>query len=77
MGSGLGLYITKEIAKLSGGDVKAFSRVGVGSNFVLCIPTYYKPKFVGRKLVDHDMDYNDLAKLSLDFLLVDDSPTNI
>ena len=39
VGTGLGLYITKEICKQMGGDVRAYSKVGRGSTFVLCLPT--------------------------------------
>lgn len=43
MGTGLGLYITKEIIKLSKGEIRAFSKKGIGSAFVACIPTYSTP----------------------------------
>jgi len=37
-GTGLGLALVKEVAKLHGGDVVAFSQVGKGSSFQLTIP---------------------------------------
>jgi len=39
-GTGLGLFITKEIIKGLNGDIKAFSKVGQGSSFVGCFPVY-------------------------------------
>ena len=45
IGTGLGLYITKILAQKMRGDIKVCSQVGVGTSFVLCIPTYYSPSF--------------------------------
>lgn len=45
MGTGLGLYITKEIITLSGGEIRAKSEKGLGTEFTACIPTYYSPSF--------------------------------
>jgi signal transduction histidine kinase len=39
-GAGLGLALSKKFAELLGGDVKAESEPGVGSRFILQIPTY-------------------------------------
>ena len=39
IGTGLGLYITKEICKKMNGDVQAYSKLGTGSTFIICIPT--------------------------------------
>ena len=38
VGTGLGLYITKEICKKMGGDVRAYSKPNTGSTFIVCIP---------------------------------------
>jgi len=41
-GTGLGLYLSKKIAHLLGGDVRAESQFGKGSVFTLVLPTKYK-----------------------------------
>lgn len=45
MGTGLGLFITKDIINLSGGDIRAFSQKGMGTAFIACIPTHYSTSF--------------------------------
>jgi len=45
VGSGLGLYITKEIVEKLGGQIKAFSKFGQGSVFTVCLPTTSSPNF--------------------------------
>ena len=39
IGTGLGLYITKELCIKMDGDIRAYSKPGVGTTFVVCIPT--------------------------------------
>ena len=41
-GTGLGLYLSKKIARLLGGDIKAESEFGKGSAFTLTLPLKYK-----------------------------------
>jgi signal transduction histidine kinase len=41
-GTGLGLYLSKKIADLLGGDIKAESEFGKGSIFTLTLPLKYK-----------------------------------
>jgi signal transduction histidine kinase len=37
-GTGLGLYLSRELARMQGGTVTAASEVGVGSTFTLSLP---------------------------------------
>lgn len=39
-GTGLGLFLTKQIVDAHGGDIRAFSRVNEGAEFVLSFPQY-------------------------------------
>jgi CheY-like chemotaxis protein len=39
IGTGLGLFITKEICKAMKGDIRAYSKEGKGTTFIICIPT--------------------------------------
>ena len=39
IGTGLGLYITKEICGKMGGDIRIFSKEDVGTTTIVCIPT--------------------------------------
>ena len=39
IGSGLGLYITQELVRKMNGDIRAYSKPGKGSTFIICLPT--------------------------------------
>jgi signal transduction histidine kinase len=41
IGTGLGLYITKEIIDKMNGEIRAYSQPEVGTTFTFCIPTFY------------------------------------
>jgi len=45
-GTGLGLAIVKKLVELQGGTIEAFSRIGVGTRFVITLPTE-RPAEVG------------------------------
>ena len=38
IGTGLGLYITKEICENMNGEIRVYSKVGIGSTFIFCVP---------------------------------------
>jgi len=38
LGTGLGLFITKELCKRMDGDVRVFSKIDKGSSFIFCLP---------------------------------------
>lgn len=38
LGTGLGLFITKELCNKMGGDIQVFSRPGEGTCFIFCVP---------------------------------------
>ncbi|MDE6314257.1 MAG: response regulator [Lachnospiraceae bacterium] len=42
-GTGLGMYISKNIVQMMGGDIKVESKVGIGSRFTVSIPLQYDP----------------------------------
>jgi signal transduction histidine kinase len=46
-GSGLGLTISRRLARLMGGDLTVKSKVGAGSTFTLCLPVHVLGKSAG------------------------------
>ena len=75
-GTGLGLSIAKQLAELQGGSLSVKSEIGVGSEFLFCIP-YKKSKEVQFVETAIDKKYNmeDLSKLNI--LLVEDNKLNV
>jgi len=74
-GSGLGLYITKEICQKMGGEIRAYSQPGVGSTFVVCIPTHCSPEF--DKEYDFNMLVQKLAQKKVKTFIADDIAFNV
>ncbi len=71
-GSGLGLAISKKLAELMGGDVRAESIHGVGSQFSFRVPFPLDASSVFE--ADDDDDASGTTRLRL--LLIDDNPVN-
>ncbi|MCE5341494.1 MAG: response regulator [Planctomycetaceae bacterium] len=73
-GTGLGLAVTRQLAKLLGGSIKFTSEEGKGSTFILSIPA--DVVHTCRKASSHDVikEYN--GKFSGEILVVEDSPAN-
>jgi signal transduction histidine kinase/DNA-binding NarL/FixJ family response regulator len=78
LGAGLGLWVTKQICKTMGGDIKAHSKEGEGSTFVVaikCQNVYIKvPQSMNRKL--SSVIFTSKPKSKLNILVVDDMKTN-
>jgi len=71
----LGLYVTKELCKKMGGDIKVFSRQGKGSSFIFCIPL--DPVVSeSRHLLQMQSTKNIIGPKNLKAMVVDDIPLN-
>ena len=62
-GTGLGLYVSKNLAKRHGGDVLVESKVGVGSTFSFYIPLAFKGNLGAVKDLPKDKSEPDLFKV--------------
>lgn len=70
-GTGLGLYVSIQLARLMDGDIKVESRINEGSVFILSIPLEFDP------LSNHDgLTRERNPKAGSHILLVDDNPLN-
>jgi len=77
LGTGLGLFITKELCEKMGGRIKAYSQEGKGSCFILCLPVLPLPmsqeQRVPRGLSLRDVHYAPINKdWNFKALIVDD-----
>ncbi len=75
IGTGLGLYITKQIVKKMDGDIRAYSLPNAGTTLITCIPTFYSPSF--RKKLDRNQAIETLSLKNLIGIAVDDADFNL
>jgi len=77
IGRGLELYITKEIIKAMYGEIRVYSKQGVGASFILCIPC--KPTLIPQVLRPHSdpilPDKNRIMH-TIRTMIVDDDSAN-
>jgi signal transduction histidine kinase/CheY-like chemotaxis protein len=71
-GSGLGLYITKEIINKMKGTIDVKSQLNIGTQFDLTIPFA-----VSESSKKHDVEMNTLNLRGLNILVVEDNPINV
>ena len=76
IGTGLGLFITREICLAMNGDIRAYSKNGVGSTFVVCIPTITVPSDSTQR-TNSALILNQLTRKHIKALVADDSPFNV
>ena len=78
IGTGLGLYITKEICKKMNGDIRAYSKLETGSTFIICIPTSSVVNGSSDQLNrSQSMRIQRINQKKLNALVADDSPLNV
>ena len=78
IGTGLGLYITKEICKKMGGDVRAYSKPNSGSTFIICIPTVSVVNSGSSPLErTQTRKISKIHDKKLNAIVADDSPLNV
>jgi len=80
MGTGLGLFISKEIVENMGGQIRAYSKQSVGSTFVICLPTIALP--IQSPLYQPQSNLNDhlipkLRARGFKAIVADDSSFNV
>ena len=78
VGTGLGLFITKEICKKMGGDVRVFSKPSAGSAFIVLLPTKCVPSCSPpRTYSTLETMIDKLITKRLRAVVSDDSPFNV
>jgi len=79
IGTGLGLFVSKEIIKNMGGEIRAYSKLNIGSTFIICIPmTALSLQPQSEQQIN--LSTNLIPKLKLKRLttiVADDSPFNV
>jgi len=75
IGTGLGLFITKEICKAMSGDVRAYSKPGIGTTFIVCLPVVTIP--VQNRAERAENIVERLKERKIKAMVADDSPFNV
>jgi len=79
IGTGLGLYISKEICKNLGGEIRVYSKQKIGTTFIVCLPTVALPVACQSQL--HVSLYGiiipKIKEKCLKAIVADDSPFNV
>jgi len=76
VGTGLGLFITKEICRIMKGKIRAYSKFNQGTTFVVCIPTISVP-ISNVQRTDSETILQQLTTKHLKAIVADDSPFNV
>jgi len=79
IGSGLGLFITREICRKMNGDIRAYSKLGKGTTFIVCIPTVTAPTRTSDWYLSKSLPsmLDSISKQSFCCVVADDSPLNV
>ena len=78
MGTGLGLFISKEICKNMNGDIRVFSKPNKGTTFIVCIPTTALPTHRQPRLANNPGGVIEALRAKrLKVIVADDSPFNV
>ena len=75
LGTGLGLFISKQLCRKMGGEVKAFSKKDKGSCFIFCLPLE-AVQDPNERLVDTEALKDVIETRKLKAMIVDDAPFN-
>ena len=78
IGTGLGLFITKEICTKMEAEIRVYSKPGRGTTFIICIPTMsisIKPELKVQR--SRASMFEMIALENLHCLVADDSPLNV
>ena len=73
LGTGLGLFITKELCERMNGQVRVFSKPGKGSAFTFCLPVEPASEQAS-SLYDLELIKKVMARRKLKAMIVDDQP---
>jgi CheY-like chemotaxis protein len=76
LGTGLGLFITKELCERMKGEIRAFSQFGKGSAFAFCLPVDPVQEQQSSLLLDKQLVKKLAIKKGLKAMIVDDEPVN-